>query len=166
MGDAPASVRRLAVICDLDGTLSSCAWRRHFVTPPPGSFDKDWTSFNAGIPFDRLVPEVYDELVRARREGLAILITSGRAATPAIRTATREWLEKHNVPYDFLFMRSGKDFREDSVVKEEIYRVWIEPHFDVIRVWDDRPQVCDMWERIGLNLVRCVDPELEGPFDG
>jgi hypothetical protein len=164
MGGAPAPLtRRLAIICDLDGTLTSCAWRRHFVTPARG-FHKDWASFNAGIPFDRVVPAVLQKVQEAHAQDLAVLITSGRAATPAIRTATREWLEKHSVPYDFLFMRSGKDFREDSVVKEEIYRVWIEPHFDVIRVYDDRPQVCAMWERIGLSVEWHVDPELPGPF--
>jgi hypothetical protein len=117
---------------------------------------KDWASFNAGIPFDPVVPRVYQRLTDARAEGLSILITSGRQS----HFANRAWLHKHDVPFDYLYMRNSNDFRKDDVIKEEIYHSRIEPFFNVVEVWDDRPMVCDMWRRLGLNLIQVVDPEL------
>lgn len=141
-----------AVICDLDGTLASCAWRRHFVEQER----KDWASFNAGIPFDPVVPEVHRWVCADSEAGLKVLITSGRQSG----MANRAWLHKHDVPFDYLYMRQSNDFRPDDVVKEEIYRNRIEPFFEVVKVYDDRPMVCDMWRRLGLNLTQVIDPEL------
>ena len=85
-------------------------------------------------------------------DGYKILFVSGREDT--CEDVTREWLRLNCPPYLFLHMRKAKDFREDSVVKREIYENLIEPFFDVVLVFDDRNQVVDMWREIGLKCLQ------------
>lgn len=73
-----------------------------------------------------------------------------------MRRPTEEWLHKHNVPYDFLFMRGEIDFREDSDVKEEIYREKIERNYQVLFVVDDRKSVVDRWRKMELICLQCA----------
>lgn len=54
-------------------------------------------------------------------------------------------------------MRKDGDFRKDSIVKEEIYREWIEPFHEVLFCIDDRKQVVDMWRSIGLTCLQCAE---------
>ena len=73
---------------------------------------------------------------------------------------THAWLEKHDISYDALFMRSNKDFRPDSVVKAELFDVFIRGRFDVHVAVDDRSSVCDAWKKLGIRVVQVVDPGL------
>lgn len=73
----------------------------------------------------------------------------------------RRWLADHGVVHDRLLMRPGGDRRPDTVVKREIYRQDIAPHYEVRLVIDDRPRVIDMWRDEGLYVLTAVDPRLE-----
>jgi len=53
-----------------------------------------------------------------------------------------------------LLMRPYGDSRQDSVVKQEIYRKQIAPYFDVAWVYDDRDQVVKMWRDEGLTCMQ------------
>jgi hypothetical protein len=66
---------------------------------------------------------------------------------------TVEWLEKHNILYDDLFMRRAGDYRADTIVKEEIYRNFIEPYYRVSVVVDDRKSVIETWRALGLTVI-------------
>jgi hypothetical protein len=149
--------RRPAWIIDRDGTLASVGFSRTFLEGDR----PDWASFNACIPFDAPVPEVV-ELVRSAPEGVVRIMTTGRSED--FRPQMSDWLHKHQIPIDLLLMRRSRDMRPDDVVKEEIYRTLIEPHFEVLRVIDDRESVCAMWRRLGLNLTQVVDPEIPPPI--
>jgi hypothetical protein len=153
-------IRTRAVICDLDGTLASCAWRREHLERDP----VDWQSFHAGIPFDPLVPTVREWLIVSKAAGLKVLLVSGRPASWRVTLSTRDWLFKHQVPYDMLLMRAERDRRSDYAIKEELYRALIEPRFEIVAVCDDRRSVCEMWERLGLPLRRVTDPADRLPF--
>lgn len=164
--------RTPAVIFDRDGTLASVDWCR------PIDFDCDydspefgylpykgsgwykakstmWARYNAALPFDAVVP-VVAALLRAVRPGVARIMTTGRSDD--MRPSMSDWIAKHDLPIDRLFMRAFGDGRPDSVVKQEIYDTRIAPFYDVRLVVDDRPQVCDMWRANGLNLIQVVDP--------
>lgn len=147
-----------AIICDLDGTLASCGWRTHFVSAAKGE-RKDWKSFFGGIWADAIVPEVNEHLVQARLEGWKIILVSGRPDT--YRAATEKWLEDHEVAWDRLLMRPAGDFREDSLVKSEIYLRDVRPYYEIQFVLDDRKGVIAMWKRMGLVVFEVVDPCLE-----
>lgn len=152
--------RSPAVIFDRDGTLASVAY-----CAPSDQSNSQWANYNSALRFDAPVPEVAG-LFRAIRPGVVRLITSGRAegdwpGDRRRRFAMDDWLVKHDLVPDRLFMREGGDTRRDSVVKDEIYRRFIEPHFDVRFVIDDRPQVVETWQRLGLRVMQVTDPGVD-----
>jgi hypothetical protein len=70
----------------------------------------------------------------------------------------QDWINKYDLPIDHLFMRSGGDPRKDSVVKEEILINQILPLFRPVVAVDDREEVCQVWERYGIYVIRVVNP--------
>jgi predicted kinase len=140
------------IVVDLDGSLCDITHRRHFVAGPG---KKDWVGFGAAIPDDTPSPMVA-EVVKLLKEKYTILYVSGRNAQ--YRRATEEWLEKQGLDFHFaLFMRGVTDFRDDEIIKEEIYNRYIKDHFDVKLVLDDRARVTNMWRRIGLECWQLAE---------
>ena len=58
------------------------------------------------------------------------------------------------IPYKQLYMRKTGDKRDDTIVKEEIFKEFIEPEYIVLGVIDDRNKVVRMWERLGLKVMK------------
>lgn len=143
-----------AIIVDLDGTLTSMAWREHFLT----GGRKDWPGFFAGMGRDAPVRPLVDLVQWVSAHAHVVLLT-GRPDDHA--RVIRRWLADHRVVHDQLFMRPGGDRRPDTVVKREIYRREIAPHHDVRLVIDDRPHVVDMWREEGLYVLTAIDPRLD-----
>ena len=144
------------VICDLDGTLADITHRRKFVdrTPDPitGTPAKpDWKSFFANVADDALNAPVAELLDLFADNGYHILLVSGRPITPC-GIPTEEWLERHEVRYDHLFMRSGGDSRADTIVKREILDLLPIDRIDY--VLDDRSSVVQMWRDAGLFVLQ------------
>jgi hypothetical protein len=70
------------------------------------------------------------------------------------------FIEKHLPGMEYvLLMRKDADFRKDNVVKEEIFNEYIKNKYWVKLVIDDRLSVCQLWFRLGLNLLRAGDPD-------
>lgn len=133
------------VVCDLDGTLCHIDHRLNHVTKKP----KDWDSFFAEIPGDTLNTQLARVLRVLRDSGIQVIFVSGRPER--CRKDTVRWLNKHYGIYDHvIYMRKDDDRREDYVVKEEILKKYLEPLYDILCVFDDRPSVIDMWRRNGL----------------
>ena len=65
-----------------------------------------------------------------------------------------QWIRKHQLPIDLLFMRSAGDQRRDSVIKEEILVNKILPYYNVVMAVDDREEVAEVWERYGIMVIR------------
>ena len=57
--------------------------------------------------------------------------------------------------YDELYMRKDEDRRADYIIKKEIYDEFIEPHYNVQFVLDDRDQIVKMWRGLGLKVLQC-----------
>lgn len=151
----PASARRPpAVVVDLDGTLTSAAWREHLVAGP----SRDWAAFFAGMGRDAPVGPLV-ELVGWVADRAAVVLLTGRPDDH--EPAVRRWLADHDVTYDLLLLRPRGDRRPDTVVKRERYRRDVAPHYDVRLVIDDRPRVVEMWREEGLYVLTAVDPRLE-----
>ena len=74
---------------------------------------------------------------------------------------TREWLfDKCLFLRDsnfHLFMRKNEDYRNDFMVKEEIYLEKIAPHYSVRLIFDDRDSVVKMWRSHGLTCFQVAD---------
>ena len=51
-----------------------------------------------------------------------------------------------------LFMRPEGDMRRDSVVKRELYEQHIKGKYNVLAIFDDRPQVIrECWQELGFG---------------
>jgi len=138
-----------AFIVDLDGTLA-------FNTENRGWYD--WDAVDKDTVNKSLLL-----ILRSLRTFNRIIFLSGRDGVA--RDKTMAWLKDNgfdiNIEYDDLklYMRVPNDNRADNIIKEEIYRNFVEPFNDVVGVFDHRLSVCKMWHRIGLPLYRFGDPE-------
>lgn len=142
--------KRRCVICDIDGTLAHNLGGRNIY---------DYTRVIEDTP-DSFVCAVVDALDFTFGDYyLDVIIVSGRDDDS--REETEKWLENNDIPYDKLFMRETGDKRDDTIVKEEIYKKYIEPDYCVLGVIDDRPKVARMWRSLGLKTLQAGVPEYE-----
>jgi hypothetical protein len=142
----PTVIKPRAVLFDVDGTL---ALRR----PGPdtrGHFD--WARVGEDIP-NPAVLELAHIIGATGRYGIVVM--SGR--DEICRPETVDWLVRHRVHYAQLFMRPRDDFRKDSIVKAELFHTFVEPHYDVAFVVDDRDQVVKMWREMGLTCMQVAE---------
>jgi hypothetical protein len=165
-----------AVIFDRDGTLASVAYVRPsqiekgrlYTKAERDAIKAEWAQFNAALPFDAPIPAVV-EMTKTLADHVVRIVVSGRMEGdyPGDRhrqLQMEDWIVKHHLTVDFLFMREGGDLRPDSVVKEEMYHKYIEPFFNVLYVVDDRPVVISMWKRLGLKVIEVTDPGILPPI--
>ena len=138
-----------AILVDLDGTLADIEHRVHHVQ----SEEKDWKAFNEGIPLDSLNGWCADLVKAMQGESYKIIFITGRSE--ACREVTVDWLAKHDISFEHLYMRSSKDRREDFEVKKEIYLNDIKKDYEVVFVVEDRASVVKMWRSIGLVCLQC-----------
>lgn len=133
------------VIVDIDGTLADVRHRLHHIEVPG---KKNWKAFFEAADRDRPIRRILDK-VREMANDHTIVIVTGRPEK--YRFSTEKWLKKHNVPYKKLYMRRNGDHRPDyeakSAVLDEI------PATDIVLAIDDRPPVCEMWERNGIKCM-------------
>lgn len=143
-------MKNKAIICDLDGTLIDCSHRRHFVEGEK----KDWKSFldPENIKKDTIHKWCHELIIAMKDQGYKILFVTGRSES------TRE-VTNNSIPFPFfqadLFMRKDLDYRQDSVIKKEIYHEHIEPNYDVLFCIDDRKCVTELWRSLGLICLQC-----------
>lgn len=131
------------ILCDIDGTVAKMNGRSPY----------DWDKVDTDLPNDPVVATI-----RKWQQTHKVVFMSGREGNSVCEQLTRRWLFDHglcNEPGSVdLFMRSENDVRKDSLVKEELFRTYIEPYYNVITVFDDRNQVVNMWRDIGLTCFQ------------
>lgn len=92
-----------------------------------GSYDNPWTGFQ--------IPQ--------------LIVVSGRDSV--CRPETIEWLNKHEIDFDDIVMRTEKDMRPDWQVKEEIWRD-LATKYNILGLFDDRLQVVRRARSLGLKV--------------
>lgn len=148
-------MKQKAIIFDIDGTLATRD------TSPGGRGPFDW---------DRVGEDTVNEPVMFIAKMLAfaatvagdieIVLVSGR--DECCRYATSLWLDE-NFGFQYkLFMRQSKDNNPDYKVKERILG-WLQGHYNIIGVFDDRNQTVDMWRKNGLTCFQVCSRE-DGDF--
>jgi hypothetical protein len=146
-----------AVGFDVDGTLASMEYRRHFVT----GGNRDWDSFFGQMNMDAPVPEVR-ALLQSVNPKMTRLIMSARPDN--YRYHTEWWLAEHGMEegrdYDHLMMRRAGDNRQDPIVKGEMLDKIQRRGGRLRHMVDDRPQVVDMWRSRGVPTTQVTDPNL------
>ena len=149
------------VIFDLDGTLADITQRRVLATDAnTGKMDWDVLFDSKNIGLDQPNIPVIKMAQMLKSQGFDIIIFSGRSKST--KTATKFWLDQHDVPFDLLKMRPTDKhwhFMKDSDLKE----FWLDDIFpgleinDIFAVFDDRQQVVDMWRSRGLTVFQVAD---------
>lgn len=135
-----------AIIVDIDGTVAT-----HYDAKGKQIREHhDYSQVGKDLP----IPEIIELVQMYEDKGYTILFVTGRMGTKECRELTEEWLRSHNLPFDELWMRTDRDFREDSIVKFEIFKEHIQDQFDVKIVLDDRQRVVDMWRGQGLRVLQ------------
>jgi hypothetical protein len=113
----------------------------------------DWARVGEDSPIWPVI-KVAQALVKA---GYKIIFMSGR--DEVCFNESWEWLLKHELFGEALFMRPANSYIPDDIVKHELFYTHVAPNYNVVGVFDDRLKVCRMWEEIGLTLFRV------GPID-
>lgn len=142
VGDAPT-----CVLVDIDGTIAHMAGRSPY-------------------DYSRVSEDTVDIVVNTlvgtlHNAGYEIIFFSGRKDES--RADTQRWL-KDNAPSGVgyqLFMRGAGDDRPDYVVKYEMFHEHIQGNYRVEFVLDDRLQVCRMWHKLGVKVMRVGDPDAD-----
>jgi hypothetical protein len=132
-------MRRQAWIFDMDGTLAIGAG----VTR--NAYDESCVMTD--VPNPAVV-----QVLQALAPNYTIIVMSGRHNT--CRKDTEAWMQEHLGFVPWMLMREARDNRKDFVIKEELYRAFVEPDYEVLGVFDDRQQVVDLWRRLGLTCFQ------------
>lgn len=130
-----------AIICDLDGTLAL------FGDNNPYERDCSQDELNKPVAF----------VVRLLKEnGISVIIVSGRYNKYLDKTI--EWLRKHEINYDSIYMPRGDlDHRKDVKLKKEIYDNHIKDKYEILFALDDRNQVVEFWRELGITVFQVAD---------
>jgi FMN phosphatase YigB (HAD superfamily) len=136
------------VVFDIDGTLANIEHRRHWVATRP----KNWPAFNAGMVRDTPHEDIVELAQVFDQQGYRIILCSGRGSET--RGVTEQWLRDNSVPFERVYMRPERDYRQDSIVKAEL--------LESIRQWegepwlwiDDRQQVVDAIRAQGVRVLQ------------
>lgn len=129
-----------AIVVDLDGTLALKGDR--------GQYD-----FSQCDVLDKPNEPVVKTVQLFFRNGFEVVFCSGREEK--YREQSERFIERclpgECEAFGFnLFMRPTDDFRNDAIVKKELYDQFIKVNYDVLLVLDDRDRVVQMWREVGL----------------
>lgn len=130
---------------DLDGTLAN-------TNDPEGNhktYDKGFQehAYDAK-PFE----DMAEKARKAKAEGRDVVILTARSAH--YRNDTTKWLNKHDIPYDGLFMRPTDDRRKDKVVKKHLLETEVLPEYKVKKAYDDKSKNVKMFRKEGINAKK------------
>lgn len=136
-----------AVIFDIDETIADLS--RFDATV----FDRKRNpeAMNKFFGFARPIPEIINFLKECTKKYKIIFVTARPEET---RKVTQEWIRKNvAIPSYTLLMRADGDNRSSDVVKGQIYKLSIEPQYDVQFAVDDMPENRQMFKNLGIPAV-------------
>lgn len=137
-----------AVLVDIDGTIADMKGIR-------GAFEWD------KVKFDRPRQLIIRMVQALSNSGHEIIFMSGRDC--CCYNDTLEWIHTH-YGHDFahLYMREEGDSRKDTVVKKEMFKMYIQDQYNVVMCIDDRPCVVRMYQALGIeNVISVADQNIE-----
>jgi hypothetical protein len=148
--EQPKAGSKPCVIVDIDGTVANLDHRLHYVRGEK----KDWRTFLSKCDKDTPNHDIY--LIAESfcdTTGSDLVFCSGRGNE--YRDKTEMWLKEYNMQYEQLFMRQERDYRQDTIVKEQILDFEILTRYrEVLAVFDDRSSVVKVWRNRGLRCLQ------------
>ncbi len=141
------------VIVDVDGTLAE--FNAEYVKDWVLGSQKEWVPFLEFMADARPVSEIKRLVDILKASGQTIAICSGRPEK--YKAYTIAWLEKHQIPFDKVYLRAESDDHvKDEEVKEKLL---MQMHKDGLKPWlvlDDRSDVVQFWRDAGLCCLQCA----------
>jgi hypothetical protein len=135
-----------AVVFDLDGVLSDAAGRQHFLESPRA----DWRGFFEAVGDDPLIEEVA-RLLELLDPELVIVLLTGRPLR--VLDHTRRWLERYELRWDLLAMRSFGDYDAAPVFKEQTVALLRSYGFDLRLAFEDDRRNVAMFHGQGIPCI-------------
>ncbi|QDP59429.1 MAG: putative polynucleotide kinase [Prokaryotic dsDNA virus sp.] len=136
------------IIVDLDGTVADMTGVRK-----PFDWDK--------VHLDKPRQEVIDMVSALALKTGHITFFSGRDGV--CYDSSAQWIEDNIITDDLarlgikwdLYQRSPKDSRKDDIIKYELFDNQVRGKYNVIALFDDRPQVVRMWDLLDIpNIIQ------------
>jgi hypothetical protein len=140
-------------VFDLDGTIANLDHRLHYIQKEA----KDWRGFFAAVGDDSPIEPIVTLMrnLYAGPDGYPhLVILSGRSSE--CRDTTRDWLQQHNVPYHYIYMRAEGDHRPDFETKKDMLDLMLKDNYIPLLFVDDRNQVVDLWRALGYTCLQCA----------
>jgi hypothetical protein len=141
----------MKVIIDIDNTLSNANERFELAKKPNGKTDWDIAHLPENLIKDKPNLPMIDLAKTYKENGFEVIVLTGRPEST--RKVTKEWLQKYNIPYDKLYMRSWEDnFLKAPIFKKKIYETEIKN--DVFCAYDDDQRIIDVWVELGITSFK------------
>lgn len=141
----------MKVIIDIDNTLSNANERFVLARKENGKIDWDIVHMPEHMIKDKPNLPMIDLAKNYKENGFEIIILTGRPESTI--KVTNEWLQKYNIPYDKLYMRSWEDnFLKAPDFKRKIYQTKIKEN--VFCAYDDDQRVIDVWVEFGITSFK------------
>jgi len=138
----------MKVIIDIDNTLSNANDRFKLAEKEIGQTDWDFVHAPENLIKDKPNLPMIELAKNYKENGFEVIILTGRPEST--RNITKEWLQKYNIPYDKLYMRSWEDnFLKAPIFKRKIYETEIKEN--VFCAYDDDQRIIDVWVDLGIT---------------
>ena len=146
----------LAILVDIDGTISDPSHRLHLVRETD---KKDWDKFFELDKFDKPIKEPIDFLNKVLNEHMLqdIFVFVVTARPKRTRLSTKKWLEDHGIFADSIYMRDDNDYRIDYLVKEDMLKQIKMIEITPILALEDRPAIVDLYRRNGIETIQITN---------
>ena len=143
--------KKEAIIFDIDGTLANCDHRLHYLKKEK----KDWDKFFSEMDKDKVNENISILYHLLMHSAIYYFIITGRPQK--YEEKTRKWLSDNSFYRYDIFFRANGDFRDDDIIKKEIYEDHIKDKYEVRLVIEDRSRVVKMWRSLGITCLQCAD---------
>lgn len=141
----------MKVIIDIDNTLSNANERFKLAEKENGKTDWDFVHAPENLITDKPNLPMIELAKNYKEDGFEVIILTGRPEST--KKVTKEWLQKYNIPYDKLYMRSWEDnFLKAPDFKRKIYETEIKEN--VFCAYDDDQRVIDVWVDLGVTCFK------------
>lgn len=141
----------MKVIIDIDNTLSIANDRFKLAEKENGKLDWDFVHASENMIKDKPNLPMIELAKGYKEDGFEVIILTGRPESTI--KVTKEWLQKYNIPYDKLYMRSWEDnFLKAPDFKRKIYETEIKEN--VFCAYDDDQRVIDVWVDLGVTCFK------------
>jgi hypothetical protein len=116
-----------------------------------GKTDWDFVHAPENLIKDKPNLPMVDLVKNYKENNFEVIVLTGRPEST--RKVTQEWLQKYNIPYNKLYMRSWEDnFLKAPNFKRKIYETEIKEN--VFCAYDDDQRVIDVWVDLGITCFK------------